>query len=760
MKYNYKILFAIGTVFFSAVNMHSQDKKTKEILSQLTLEEKAMLVVGTGMKVNENSVNGAVGATVGKVNGAAGTSSPIERLNLPPIITADGPAGLRIDAIRKNDQKRYYCTAFPVGTLLASSWDTALVEKVGKAMGSEVKAYGVDILLAPGMNIQRNPLGGRNFEYYSEDPIVTGLIGAAMVNGLQSNGIGTSVKHFAVNSQETFRTGVNSVISERALREIYLKGFEIAVQKSKPWTVMSSYNKINGEYASESADLLTGILRDEWGYKGIVMTDWFGGRNTIEQVKAGNDLLMPGTESKKKAIIQAVGDKTLDIKDLDRNVENILSLLFKTPSYKNAKYDNNPDLTGNAQISRNAAAEGMVLLRNKNVLPFNKTQKIALFGNNSYDIISGGTGSGEVNKAYVVNLDQGLLNAGLLLDKTFADKYRTYMETAKKAVPVRTSLLETPKPIALMSISAGDIENLAAENDVAVITIGRNGGESHDRNIDLDFNLIKEEKELLNAVSTAFHKVNKKVVVVLNIDGVVEVASWRDSVDAILLAWQPGLEGGNAIADVLSGKINPSGKLAITFPVNYSDVPSAKTFPGLSTEKRPEKALYSEGIYVGYRYYDSFKVNPAYEFGYGLSYTTFRYDKIKVNSKEVKDKLTVSVEITNTGNKSGKEAVQVYVTAPDGKLKKPLKELKAFDKTKLLSPGAKQTLSFTINVSDLASFDTDESSWITDAGLYTISIASSSKDVKKTITFNIPKEILTKKLSHKLPLKEDLEELK
>lgn len=760
MKYKYKIFLIVGAVFLSNSKVQSQDKKIKEILSQLTLEEKAMLVVGTGMKANENSVNGAVGATVGKVNGAAGTTSPIERLKLPPVITADGPAGLRIDAVRKNDVKKYYCTAFPVGTLLASSWDVSLVEKVGKAMGSEVKAYGVDVLLAPGMNIQRNPLGGRNFEYYSEDPLVTGYMGAAMVNGLQANGIGTSIKHFAVNSQETYRTGVNSVVSERALREIYLKGFEIALQKSNPWTVMSSYNKINGEYASESTDLLTGILRDEWGYKGIVMTDWFGGKNTINQVKAGNDLLMPGTVMKKKAVIQAVEDKTLDIKDLDRNVERILSLIVKTPSYKNIRNSNNPDLVNNAQVSRNAAGEGMVLLRNNNVLPLNKTQKIVLFGNNSYDIIAGGTGSGEVNKAYVVNLDQGLLNAGLLLDKTFADKYRMYIETAKKAIPVRTNLLETPKPIASMTFSAEELEDLAADNDIALVTIGRNGGEGHDRKIDFDFNLTKEEKESLSAITTTFHKANKKVVVVLNIDGVIEVASWRDNVDAILLAWQPGLEGGNAIADVLSGKVNPSGKLAITFPVDYSDVPSSKTFPGLSNEKRPEKALYNEGIYVGYRYYDTFKVKPAYEFGYGMSYTTFGYDKIKINSKELKEKLTLSVDVTNLGEKAGKEVVQVYITAPEGELKKPIKELKAFAKTNLLKAGGKETLYFTINASDLASFDSEKSSWITDAGLYTLSIAGSSKDVKKIITFKVPNEIVVKKLSHKLPLKEELEELK
>lgn len=761
MKYKCKLLFVVFTVFTIAVKTQSQEKKIKEIVSKMTLEEKAKFVVGTGMKANENSVNGAVGATMGKVNGAAGTTFPIDRLALPPIITADGPAGLRIDPLRKDDAKTYYCTAFPVGTLLASSWDVSLVDEVGKAMGSEVKAYGVDILLAPGINIQRNPLGGRNFEYYSEDPLISGYMGAAMVNGLQSNGIGTSIKHFAVNNQETNRTVVNSIISERALREIYLKGFEIALQKSKPWTVMSSYNKINGEYASESYDLLTGILREEWGYKGFVMTDWFGGKNTIDQVKAGNDLLMPGTPMKVKAIIKAVEDKVLDIKVLDLNVERILAIALKTPTYNKTINNDNPDLKNNADVSRNAAAQGMILLQNNNnILPLKKESKIALFGNNSYDIISGGTGSGEVNKAYVINLDEGITNAGFILDKVFSQRYKNYIKIQKELVPVRTNLLDTPKPIVQMPYSGQDLEQLAKDNDVAILTIGRNGGEGHDRKIDYDFNFTADEKIALKQISAAFHKVNKKIIVVLNIDGVVEVASWRDDVDAILLAWQPGLEGGNAIADVLSGNVNPSGKLAITFPVNYSDVPSSKSFPGVSDEKRPLKAYYDEGIYVGYRYYDSFKVAPAYEFGFGMSYTKFDYGKVKLSDNKFKDKLKISVDIANKGNKKGKEVVQLYISAPGSKLKKPSKELKGFAKTKLLSPGEKQTLNFVITPADLASFDTNESSWITEAGIYTISIGASSRDIKQTITFNVTKEIIVKKVSHKLPLKEELAELK
>ncbi|UUW08328.1 glycoside hydrolase family 3 C-terminal domain-containing protein [Flavobacterium plurextorum] len=760
MKFILKMIGVSLTFLSIPANAQSHEKKIKEILSKMTLEEKASFVVGTGMSSNVNSANGAVGATMGKVNGAAGTTFPIDRLQLPAVITADGPAGLRIDPIRKDDPKTYYCTAFPVATLLGSSWDIALVDKVGKAMGSEVKAYGVDVLLAPGINIQRNPLGGRNFEYYSEDPLISGYIGAAMINGLQSNGIGTSLKHFAVNNQETNRTVVNSVISERALREIYLKGFEIALQRSKPWTVMSSYNKINGEYASESHDLLTGILREEWGYKGFVMTDWFGGRNTLSQVQAGNDLLMPGTPSKVNAIIKAVEDKTLDIKELDLNVERILSIVMKTPSYNKIPYTDNPNLQQNAQIARDAAAQGMVLLKNNNnVLPLKKDLKIALFGNSSYNIICGGTGSGEVHSKYVINLDQGLEGAGLGLDKMLRTSYNTYIRTKKESTPAKTSLLETPKQFEQLPHTLKEIEESARENDVALLTIGRNGGEGHDRKIDYDFNLTEEEKIFIKQLSDVYHKVDKKLVVILNIDGVIEVASWRDYADAILLAWQPGLEGGNAIADIVSGKVNPSGKLAVTFPVSYTDIPSAKSFPGLSEEKKPKNALYEEGIYVGYRYYDTFDIKPAYEFGYGLSYTSFEYAGIKLGGSDFKNKLKISIDITNKGKFAGREIVQLYISGPNNNIKKPLKELKGFAKTKMLAPGEKQTVSFLITEAELASFYTEESSWIADSGIYKISIGASSRDIKKTATFNIANKIVVKKVSPKLPLKEDLKEL-
>ncbi len=729
-----------------------------EVIAAMTLEEKAKLLVGGGFRMPGAAQAPNKGPAEKSVPGAAGTSFAIPRLGIPSITVCDGPAGVRISPIRNKDSSRtYYATAFPVATLLASSWDTSLLKKVGLALGSEVHEYGVDILLAPALNIHRNPLGGRNFEYFSEDPLVSGELTAALVNGIEANGVGTSIKHFAANNQETNRNTINTIVSERALREIYLKGFETVVKKSQPWTVMSSYNKINGTYTSQERDLLTTILRKEWGFKGLVMTDWFGGRDPIAQMIAGNDLLMPGTPQQSTRIIEAVKHDSLDVKVLDENVARMLNLILRSPSFKKYKYSDHPDLKKDAAVSREAAAEGMVLLKNENhALPIKTEKKIAVFGNGSYDIIAGGTGSGNVNKAYTISLIQGLANAGYEPDASLAQIYEKYLEEEKAKRPKPRGFFDTPKPVEEMSLSDELILSKASETDIAIYTIGRNAGEGADRKLENDFYLSPNEKDLIGKISQVFHAKNKKLIVVLNIGGVIEIASWRDQPDAILLAWQPGLEGGNAIADILSGKVNPSGRLASSFPVEYKDVPGSRNFPGkefpeqattgsFGRKEIPAEVVYQEGIYVGYRYYNTFNIQPAYEFGYGLSYTNFNYGDIRLSGTTFRDALRVTITVTNKGQVAGKEVVQLYISAPAKKLDKPEEELKAFGKTRLLQPGQSQTITFTLHASDLASFDTQSTSWIAEAGNYTVKIGSSSRNFIRKAGFALARDIVVEK---------------
>ncbi len=797
------VILIVFTLVMPAVIMAQATKQplpqltkatVKQVVAAMTVEQKAKLLTGMGMIMPGPTANNdkkkADTATAElnkllpppdaddknipeKVPGAAGRTHGFAQFGIPMTTVSDGPAGVRISPIRNNDaSKTYYATAWPVGTLLASTWDTALVKKVGVAFGTEVKEYGIDVLLAPALNIHRNPLGGRNFEYYSEDPVVAGNITAAIVNGIESNGVGTSIKHFAGNNQETNRNSVNTIVSERALREIYLKGFEIAVKKSQPWTVMSSYNYINGTFTSESYDLLTNILRKEWGFKGLVMTDWFGGKDPVAQMKAGNDLLMPGTTLQTKTIIDAVKNGTLDEKILNENAERFLLYVLETPAYKGYKNSDKPDLKKDAQISRAAATEGMILLKNnEKALPLKSAKTVAVFGNTSYDIIAGGTGSGDVNKAYSVSLLEGLANAGYTVQKDLKNVYETYIADAKAKRPKPKFFFELVPPVPEQHLGAELLEKEANSTDAAIITIGRNAGEGADRKVEDDFTLTAVEKELIKTVSEAFHAKGKKAIVVLNIGGVIEVSSWRDFPDAILLAWQPGMEAGNAIADVLSGKVNPSGKLATTFPVVYTDVPSAKNFPGKELNPDPNRksnffggvpseVTYEEGIYVGYRYYNTFNVKTAYEFGYGLSYTHFKYSDLKLSSASFNDKLTASVTINNNGAVAGKEVVQLYISAPGKLADKPSEELKGFAKTNLLQPGQSQTISFRITAGDLASFDTKSVSWIAEGGKYTVKIGASSLDIKQSASFDLSKEIVVEKVSHQLTPKVEINELK
>ena len=721
-----------------------------KVVAAMTLEEKAHLVIGTGMAGSSGEAP-VVGETRNLVPGAAGTTYPIPRLGIPAIVLADGPAGLRINPLREGDANTYYCTHFPIGTLLASTWNTELVEQVGQAIGNEVLEYGTDVLLAPALNIHRNPLCGRNFEYYSEDPVVSGKTAAAYVRGVQSNGVGTSIKHYALNNQETNRMKNDVRVSPRAVREIYLKGFEIAVKESQPWTVMSSYNLVNGVYTSESKDLQTTMLRDEWGFKGMVMTDWFGGADAAAQMWAGNDMLQPGRPGQFEDIVEGVRSGRLSEADLDRNVRRVLELIVKSPRFKGYEFSNKPDLKAHAAVTRQSAVEGMVLLENNGVLPLaSEISRVALFGTTSYDFIAGGTGSGNVNRAYTVSLLEGLRNAGYAIDAELENTYTKYIKEETERLNPKS---DDPMAMFMPKIRAGEfvpsarlLDKMVRANDVAIITLGRNSGEFLDRKV-ADFTLTEQESGMIEAVCAAFHKAGKKVVVILNVGGVIETASWKNLPDAVLLAWQAGQEGGNSVADVLKGVANPSGKLTMTFPVRYEDHASSRNFPidmafgmfGKDKDAEPQRNVdyteYEEGIYVGYRWFDKQGLEVSYPFGYGLSYTRFEWSEASVKSS--RGETAVSVKVTNTGKIPGKDVVELYVAAPQGELDKPVKELKAYAKTRELQPGESQLVTLKVKNSELASYDESASAWVTDAGHYDFMLGSSSRDIRATLCAEI-----------------------
>ena len=709
-----------------------------QVVKELTTEEKAALLVGSGSKAFDG-----VGYTTLYVKGSAGTTHPIERLGIPAIVLADGPAGVRID-----DRP---CTKFPIGTSLASTWNPQLVEEVGGAIGNEVLEYGVDILLAPGINIQRNPLCGRNFEYYSEDPLLAGRIAAGYIRGIQSQGVGTSIKHFAANNQELNRLYLDTRVSTRALREIYLRNFEIAIKESDPWTVMTSYNYVNGTLAAENHDLATGVLRNDWGYDGVVMTDWAAGMYADKIVASGNDMIQPGSDEHYKRLVKAMNDGSLPMADVDTAVTRLLRLIVKCPRFKGYEYSNKPDLEHNASVARKAAEEGIVLLKNeKAALPLASGSKIALFGVASYEFITGGTGAGNVNGSYVIDLKQGLSDAGFGLDSTTDDFYKDCLKYERfntKRINGKFDkwFVDAERPREDLPTKE-TVAKAAKEADKAVITIGRIFGEGRDRLYQFSYLLSDDEIRLIKRVSEAFHAEGKPLVVVLDIGGIVDMTAWQEMADAVVISWLPGCEAGHAIASVLSGEESPSGRLPMTVPVSYYDDPTAGTMPQILTDKpinysfyRPapigiEKRYdienidyvnYREGVFVGYRHYVTNKVRTAYPFGFGLSYTTFIYKGMTV--EDAGDSYSVKVNVENTGARSGKEVVQIYVKAPGKDMDKPSRELKGFAKTQTLAPGQSQTVEVRIPKDLLASYDEARSGWATEKGTYSF-IAAKDAD--------------------------------
>lgn len=720
----HSIMAALATAIFSFLlaSCASQPSKNYDsIVSQMTLDEKVHTLVGThdatiyepapapechrtAPVYTQDKILGNTAYSDKRVPGAAGDGYAVERLGIPSVVYADGPAGLRISA---------QCTAFPTSTLLASTFDEKLVEKVGAAIGNEVLEFGADILLAPGMNIQRNPLCGRNFEYFSEDPFLCGKSAAAYVRGVQSNGVGTSIKHFAFNNQEFYRNGIDVVADARTLREIYLRGFEIAVREAKPWTVMSSYNRVGGHFTSECGWLLDDILRGEWGFDGFVMTDWWGADDPVEQMKARNNLLMPGSPMQVAEIKDAVAEGRLDEAVLDRNVKDMLSVIDRCPIARGYAYSDAPDFDAHAAVARSAAADGMVLLENNGALPVAPCSA-ALFGCYSYDTQPGGSGSGFVTKRYKVTIAQGLEDAGFVIDQPLSSSYQAHIAAYKadKGPEGPWNVPIAPE----ISLSERTISAAASRNDIAIFTIGRMAGEDGDRKpVAGDYYLSTVEREMLTRVCCCFHAVGKKVICLVNAGAAIAMDGWQGAAagtgvpDAVLYVWMPGQEGGHAVADVVSGRVCPSGKLPATFAARYEDYPTAANF-GLSSGEI-NRVRYEEGLMVGYRS-EALLDAAVYPFGYGLSYTSFEYSEL-AKGKTLKDgSIAFTVRVTNTGSVAGREAVQLYVSKPalDGSCAcvrtegRPAKELCAFAKTGVLKPGQSEVVKLVVPAYELLQF--------------------------------------------------------
>ncbi|MFN2140274.1 MAG: glycoside hydrolase family 3 C-terminal domain-containing protein [Candidatus Promineifilaceae bacterium] len=657
--------------------------KIETIISQMTLEEKAALCTGA----------------------SAWTTTPIERLGVPEMTVSDGPHGVRrVPDVNSMVQQSLPATCFPTASCLASTWNGDLINTMGEALAEECKALDVDVVLGPGVNMKRSPLGGRNFEYYSEDPYLAGEMAVALIDGLQSNGVGTSIKHFAANNQEFQRLTINAVVDERALREIYLPAFETAVKHTQPWTVMCAYNKLNGPYCSEHHELLVDILKNEWGFEGLVVSDWGAVHNRVAALKGGLDWAMPGPQQHfVQALIDAVQDGELDESILDEAVRRILTIVFKA---KETPKGGHFDAQAHHALARQIAAEGMVLLKNDGLLPLKGHDHIAVIGRSAQQAHFQGGGSSHINPTEVDVPFKAVQELAGDAELSYAAGY--------------------PADETFNQEMIDEAAGLAQEADVALLYIAlppSKESEGYDRP---DLDLTEQQIALIKTVAA----VQPKTVVILNNGAPVAMSAWIDDVAAVLEAWMMGQAGGGAIADILFGKVNPSGKLAETFPLKLVDTPAYINWPG-----ETGKVRYGEGIFIGYRYYDAKEVPVLFPFGYGKSYTTFTYANPTLSAMTFRDLdgLTVSVDVTNVGEVAGKEIVQLYVRDRQSQLVRPPKELKGFAKVDL-QPGETKTVFFELDARAFAYYHPGYGDWIAEAGEFDILIGASAADIRHTLT--------------------------
>lgn len=648
------------------------------ILSKLTLEEKAALCTGA----------------------TAWTTTPVERLELPQMLVSDGPHGVRHPISDGIASQSYPATCFPTASCLACTWDVELIRAMGRALAEECIAQKVDVLLGPGVNMKRSPLGGRNFEYFSEDPFLAGEMAAAWIQGVQSRGVGTSLKHFAANNQEYQRFSISAEVDERTLREIYLPAFETAVKKGKPWTVMCAYNKLNGVFCSEHEDLLTHILKVEWGFDGLVVSDWGAVRNRVKSLEAGLDLEMPGPKpSRVRAVAQAVCAGTLDEALLDESARRILRVVLRAAQTPKGQPF---DAHAHHALARKIAAEGMVLLKNNGVLPLKDMQHIAVIGRAAQTAHFQGGGSSHINPTMVSIPFVELQHAAGDAELSFASGY--------------------PEDGSFQQVMIDEAVSVARLSDVALLYIAlpeSKESEGYDR---ADLDLTAHQEALIQAVAA----VQPKTVVILNNGAPVVMGAWIDKVAAVLEGWMMGQAGGGAIADILFGVVNPSGKLAETFPLRLEDTPAFLNFPG-----EDGKVRHGEGLFIGYRYYQTKKVPVQFPFGFGLSYTSFEYSHLKLSAERFRDLdgLGITLEVTNRGTRAGEEIVQVYVHDQKSSLRRPERELKGFAKVSL-QPGETKTVSISLDFRAFAFYHPAHQRWVCEEGDFDILVGASSVDIR------------------------------
>ena len=678
----------------------------KQVLSEMTLTEKLWLVTLSSAS-----------------HQMAGSTPAIERFGIPSVEFADGPAGLRLDVAT---------LGYPSGTTLASTWNNEIVKNITSYIGDDCRDFGVEMLLAPGMNIQRNIFNGRNFEYFSEDPLLSGMMAANFTKGLQSTGVSVALKHYAANSQETARMNISAELTERALREIYLRAFDYAVELSDPASVMTSYNRIQGTHAGQHKGIID-ILRDEFGFDGFVMTDWGTQIDRNEMILAGNDMYCGGAVIADHIAVEltnGLNSGKIKISDLDICCERILNYIANSNAMKDIPSTNTvTDKAEKLKAIRQAGAEGTVLLKNdNNTLPLPITT-VSLFGNASYLTLHSGFGAGYVGVSDVVNISEGLQNAGIVLNSVVTAMYANCGRNGSGDTDPNPE--NDPYEI---TVSASTARNAARISEYAIFTVSRITAEGTDHKDKAgDYSLNAKERQAIENLSSAFHAQGKKLIVIINTGNPIEVASWAHLADAIIYAGLSGEQIGNSVADVIRGKVTPSGKLTSTWPIKFSDAPYSEYVPGDYTTN-----VYNDDIYVGYRYYSTFDVDVMYEFGYGLSYTTFDYSNFRI--RKVGNNYMLSVDVTNTGKVSGSEVVQFYVTKPDGKNEHPVMELVGYGKTSVLAPNRKQTITITVTSDELRTYSETDSCWFIEKGDYTFHAGASVKDIRHSGNVTITRE--------------------